>query len=176
MEILQNKTLQLILGSCISFMIIFYIIRLMKRKEIACKKYIKKEVLPMFEKLERLYGAECITVMYEIRGTIANISKSDSKTAYIFVANEAFHIVSSYRPEFHIILPFSEIEGHICYFRGNYYDSGDYVFQIRPKSEKYSLVFETIPHDLYSKDKRFSGQELYEFVTSNFPQVSPYYC
>lgn len=170
---MRSKLLQQIVGTLFFLVVVVQVYRGMNYKKIQYKRYINTEVLPMFEKLEALYGAQYITVMYDIRLTIKGLEYSDSKTAYIFVANDAFHIVSSYRPEVHIILPYLEIEGHKCFLDGNHYDSGDYYFQIKHIHEEYWLAFKTIPYDLCKNDNRFNGADLYQFVTTKFPYIPP---
>jgi len=170
---MRSKLLQQIVGTIIFLAVLLCIYIAVNYPKIECKRYIQNEVLPMFEKIETLYGAQYTTVMYEIRLPIKGLEYSDSKTAYIFVANEAFHIVSSFRPELHIILPFSEIDGHKCFLDGNHHDSGDYYFQVKHTPEEYCLAFKTIPNDLCKNDKRYNGAALYEFITTNFPYIPP---
>lgn len=136
---------------------------------------IKREVFPMYKKLEKEYNAKWPAVMkHIIFGEFPELCGLDNKTAYFFVQGETFRIISIARDDLDMTIPFSDVLYQNCYIGGSSYEDAywNFDFLIKYNGEERFLRFQNIKHECrkrgYDDRPRLFG--LYNFIRENFPE------
>ena len=144
--------------------------------------FIRFKANAIYRKLEAKYNAKYPCSMYDVYSELP-IPELKSGSAYIFVTDNAFRIVSCRNTNLNIELPFSDVVCHYSYDAGttsNHHHRYRIQLRIASSDAIHKLSFFTLPSELsefkFSKQHfdRVTGKSLYDFIYANFTHQDEY--
>ena len=148
-----------ILQILVSFIPIWFfgIYPLIKRERV--RRYIRKNVIPFFKKMQTEHGAKCPIMMMWIDAESLNMMPYDANKACIFFTESKFIVKNIFDNTTYVEIPFTDIGFTYVDFSGSYYNYYIGIHFADENKVSFKVTFQT--EKLTRNIKKAYGEYLY---------------